>query len=62
MSNRSFHAPAVTLEFAEEQKEILATLDDLSVKIDLFQCTDRELEYGRLISRLSHISGKVSRI
>ncbi|XP_072396613.1 uncharacterized protein [Diabrotica undecimpunctata] len=58
--NRSFtQISAGSIPFEEQQQGISVTLDDLAQKIGEFRGTVHDSQYGRLTSRLAHISGRV---
>uniref|UniRef100_A0A6P7GQL2 Uncharacterized protein LOC114345251 n=1 Tax=Diabrotica virgifera virgifera TaxID=50390 RepID=A0A6P7GQL2_DIAVI len=59
-ANRSYAVLSAShLNFVDEVREIEATLTDLKTQITSFVGSDSDVVYGRLISRLGHVSGRV---
>ncbi|XP_050515048.1 uncharacterized protein LOC126890237 [Diabrotica virgifera virgifera] len=59
-ANRSHAVPsAFPLNFADEVREIEVTLADLKAQISSFVGSHSDVVYGRLTSRLGHVSGRV---
>ncbi|XP_072395302.1 uncharacterized protein [Diabrotica undecimpunctata] len=61
-SDRSFSETVVPLEFEQDHNQALATLADLSSIIDEFSGSKSDYRYKCICSRLTHLSGRVSRL
>lgn len=60
--NRSFTAITNPFSFKEDEKEVAWTIADLVTKIEAFKGKKGEAEHKRIICRLTHVSGRISRM